>query len=77
MLESLKNKVYNANQDLLNLFGGQFSWVSVSAIDRETGLAVLMPEGGALEPKDLAVLDLQGNQLEGEEAPVCDARVHL
>ena len=77
MLEALKNKVYNANQDLLNLFGGQFSWISVSAIDREAGMVVLMPEGGALEAKDLAVLDLQGNQLEGEEAPVCDAQVHL
>ena len=35
MLESLKDKVYNANQDLLEQSGREFSWVSVSAVDRE------------------------------------------
>ena len=77
MLESLKNKVYNANQDLLEQSGCEFSWVSVSAIDREQGLVVLMPEGGALDPEDMAVLDLEGNVLEGKEPPVCDTAVHL
>lgn len=77
MLESLKNKVYNANQDLLALSGWEFSWVTVSAIDREKGLVILMPEGGALEPEDMAVMDLEGRLVEGREPPVCDAAVHL
>lgn len=77
MLEMLKNIVYNANQDLLDLFGSQFSWISVSAIDRAAGLVVLMPDGGALEPEDLAIMDLEGNLLEGKEPPVCDTAVHL
>lgn len=77
MLEALKNKVYNANQDLLDQSGCEFSWVSVSAVDRERGLVVLMPEGGALEPEDLALLDLEGNLIEGREPPVCDTAVHL
>lgn len=77
MLESLKNKVYNANQDLLEQSGCEFSWISVSAADRESGLVILMPEGGALEPEDLAVLDLDGRVVEGKEPPVCDMAVHL
>ncbi len=77
MLESLKDKVYNANQDLLEQSGYDFSWVSVSAIDREQGLVVLMPDGGALEPEDMAVLDLEGRLVEGKEPPVCDTAVHL
>ena len=77
MLEALKNKVYNANEELQDLFGCQFSWITVSAIDRETGLAVLMPDGGALCPEDMAVVDLEGKLLEGKEPPVCDTAVHL
>lgn len=77
MLESLKNKVYNANQELQDLFGSQFSWISVSAIDREAGYVVLMPDGGALDPEDMAVLDTKGRLVEGSEPPVCDAAVHL
>lgn len=77
MLEALKNKVYNANQDLLEQSGCEFPWVSVSAIDRETGLVILMPDGGALEPEDMAVLDLDGRLMEGREPPVCDTAVHL
>lgn len=77
MLESLKNKVYNANQDLLDQSGCEFPWISVSAVDRETGLVVLMPEGGALEPEDMAVVDPEGRLVEGLEPPVCDTAVHL
>lgn len=77
MLEALKNKVYNANEELQELFGCHFSWITVSAIDREAGLAVLMPDGGALCPEDMAVVDLEGRLLEGKEPPVCDTAVHL
>jgi len=77
MLEALKNKVYNANEELQALFGSQFSWITVSAIHRETGYAVLMPEGGALDPEDMAVVDPEGNLIEGKEPPVCDTAVHL
>ena len=77
MLEALKNKVYNANQDLLEQSGCEFSWISVSARDRESGFVILMPEGGALEPEDMAVLDLEGRLVEGKEPPVCDTEVHL
>ncbi len=77
MLEALKEKVYYANQDLLELSGCEFSWISVSAIDRSRDLVILMPEGGALEPEDMAILDLEGRLIEGREPPVCDTAVHL
>lgn len=77
MLEALKYKVYNANEELQDRFGSQFSWISVSAIDRESGYVVLMPDGGALDPEDMAVVDPEGRLAEGKEPPVCDTAVHL
>ena len=77
MLEQLKEKVYIANQDLIEMAMYPFSWVSVSAIDRERGLVVMMPDGGALSEEDMAVVDLKGQVLEGREPPVSDTAVHL
>ena len=77
MLEQLKEKVYIANQDLLDMAAYPFSWVSVSAIDREQGLVVMMPDGGPLSEEDMAVVDLNGVLLEGKESPVSDTAVHL
>lgn len=77
MLEQLKEKVFIANQDLLDVTPYPFSWVSVSVIDREKGLVIFMPDGGAVTEDDMAVVDLDGNVLEGKEPPVCDTAVHL
>lgn len=77
MLEQLKEKVYIANQDLLDISAYPFSWVSVSAIDREKGMVVMMPDGGAVTEEDMAVVDLTGKVLEGKEPPVLDTAVHL
>ena len=77
MLEHLKEKVYIANQDLMELAAYPFPWVSVSAIDRERGLVVMMPDGGAVTEEDMAVVDLTGRVLEGKEPPVQDTAVHL
>lgn len=77
MLEQLKEKVYIANQDLMDMASFPFSWISVSAIDRERGLVVLMPDGGAVTEEDMAVLDMNGHVLEGKEPPVCDTAIHL
>ena len=56
MLELLKDRVYNANQDLQEQSGCEFSWISVSAIDREQGLVVMMPDGGAVTEEDMAAV---------------------
>jgi len=77
MLEQLKEKVFIANQDLMDLCSYPFSWASVSAIDRERGLVVMMPDGGAVTEEDMAVVALQGHVIEGKEPPVIDTAVHL
>lgn len=77
MLEQLKEKVFIANQDLMDMSAYLFSWMSVSAIDRERGLVVMMPDGGAVTEEDMAVVDLQGHVVEGKEPPVIDTMVHL
>ena len=77
MLEQLKEKVFIANQDMLENTVCLFPWVSVSAIDREHGLVVMMPDGGAVTEEDMAVVDLTGKVVEGKEPPVCDTAVHL
>lgn len=77
MLEQLKEKVYIANQDLLEISAFPFSWISVSAIDRERGMVVMMPDGGAVTEEDMAVVDLSGRVVEGKEPPVLDTAVHL
>ena len=73
----MKEKVYIANQDLVDMAAYPFSWVSVSAIDRAQGLVIMMPDGGAVTEEDMAVIDLQGNVLEGKEPPVRDTAIHL
>lgn len=77
MLEQLKNRVYNANQDLLDLSSYQFPWVSVSAIDRNAGKVIFMSDGGALSAEEMLVTDLDGRIIEGKEPPICDSAVHL
>ena len=45
MLEELKKKVYEANMELPKYGLVTFTWVNVSAIDRESGLFVIKPSG--------------------------------
>ena len=45
MVESLKQRVYEANKQLPQYGLVTFTWGNVSAIDRETGLIVIKPSG--------------------------------
>ena len=45
MLEELKEKVYQANLDLVKQGLVIFTWGNVSGIDREKGLVVIKPSG--------------------------------
>ena len=56
-----------------------FTWGNVSAIDRETGYFAIKPSGVAYEklsPKDIVIMDLNGNQFEGELNPSSDTATH-
>ena len=80
MLEKLKEEVYLANMDLPKYGLVTFTWGNVSGIDREKGLFVIKPSGveyDKLKPEDMVVMDLQGNQVEGDYNPSSDTKTHL
>ena len=80
MLEQLKEQVYEANMMLPKYGLVTFTWGNVSAIDREDGLVVIKPSGidyDKLRPEDMAVVDLEGNQIEGGYHPSSDTPTHV
>lgn len=80
MLEQLKLEVYKANMQLPKYDLVKFTWGNVSAIDRQTGLVVIKPSGveyDEMTEKDMVVVDLDGNVVEGELNPSSDTPTHL
>ena len=80
MLEDLKQKVLNANLDLVKHGLVIFTWGNVSAIDRRSGLVVIKPSGVSYEKmkaEDMVVVDLEGNVIEGGLRPSSDTPTHL
>lgn len=80
MLESLKQRVWEANL-LLPKFGlVTFTWGNVSGIDRECGYVVIKPSGVSYEgmtAEDMVIVDLEGNLVEGKLKPSSDTPTHL
>lgn len=79
-LKELKEEVLKANMDLPRYGLVTFTWGNVSGIDRERGLMVIKPSGvpyDKLEAGQMVVLDLDGNQVEGELRPSSDTPTHL
>ena len=76
MLEELKEKVYQANLDLVKQGLVIFTWGNVSGIDREKGLVVIKPSGvdyDTMKASDMVVVDLEsGKVVEGELNPSSD-----
>ncbi len=80
MLEDLKYKVYLANMELPGRGLVTFTWGNVSGIDRQSGCFVIKPSGVLyenLKPEDMVVMDLLGNQVEGDYKPSSDTATHL
>lgn len=71
MLEKLKAQVLIAYRELDRYGLDSYARGSVSAIDRETGLIALK------SAQDALVVDLQGNILEGTQAPASDIQSHI
>ena len=79
-MDALKQKVFQANLDLVKHGLVIFTWGNVSAIDREKGLVVIKPSGVSYETmtaEDMVVLDLDGNIVEGKLKPSSDTATHL
>ena len=81
MLEELKEKVFQANLDLVKHNLVIFTWGNVSAIDREKGLVVIKPSGvsyDTMKASDMGVVDLHsGKVVEGDLNPSSDTPTHL
>ncbi|TNF44263.1 MAG: L-ribulose-5-phosphate 4-epimerase [Bacteroidetes bacterium] len=80
MLEKLKVQVLHANLDLVKHGLVIFTWGNVSAIDRGTGLVVIKPSGVTYEKmkaKDMVVVNLDGEVVEGNLKPSSDTATHL
>jgi L-ribulose-5-phosphate 4-epimerase len=79
MLEDLKREAYEANlalprQGLINLTFG-----NASAIDRGRGIFAIKPSGvdyAVLQPEDMVLVDLEGQQVEGRLRPSSDTPTH-
>ena len=79
-LKELKYKVWQANLDLVKNGLVLYTWGNVSAIDREKGLVVIKPSGveyDTMQPEDMVVLTLDGQQMEGNLRPSSDTPTHL
>jgi len=80
MLKELKQQVWQANMDLQKHGLVVFTWGNASGIDRKKGLVVIKPSGvdyDQMQPEDMVVLDLEGNQVEGKLRPSSDTPTHL
>jgi L-ribulose-5-phosphate 4-epimerase len=80
MLEQLKKIVYNANLELVKRGLVIYTWGNASGIDREKGMIVIKPSGVSykgMQPKDMVVLNLNGNIIEGKLKPSSDVQTHL
>ena len=81
MLEDLKLKVFQANQELVRLNLVVFTWGNASGICREKGLVVIKPSGVSYEEmqvEDMVVVDLHtGKVVEGSLRPSSDTPTHL
>ena len=80
MLEELKEKVCQANLDLVRHGLVIFTWGNVSAIDPESGLVVIKPSGVSydnMKASDMVVVDMDGKVVEGDLNPSSDTPTHL
>ncbi len=80
MLERLKKQVLEANLALVKYNLVTLTWGNASGISRSDGLVVIKPSGvdyAELTVKDMIVLDLKRNIVEGKHRPSSDTPTHI
>ena len=79
MLDELKERVYEANMELVrkNLVIGTFG--NVSGIDRDRGIIAIKPSGVPYEkltPETIVLVDMKNTVIEGDFNPSSDTKTH-
>ncbi len=80
MFEQLKKQAYEANIKLFKSSLVMLTWGNVSVIDRKLGYLAIKPSGveyHLLEPRDMVIVDLEGNKISGELNPSSDTATHI
>ena len=80
LLTQLKEAVLEANLELVRRGLVMFTWGNVSGVDRERGLVAIKPSGVSYEHmkvRDIVVLNLKGDVVEGDLSPSSDMPTHL
>jgi L-ribulose-5-phosphate 4-epimerase len=80
VLESLRDQVLAANLALAEHRLVTLTWGNASGIDRDAGLVAIKPSGvayDAMTAADLAIVDLDGNLVQGDRQPSTDTATHL
>lgn len=78
MLEDIKQQVYEANMELYRSKLVIFTWGNVSA--RYDNFIIIKPSGvkyEVMQSKDMVILDLNGNIVEGNLNPSSDTPTHI
>jgi len=76
----LKEKVWQANLDLVKHNLVILTWGNVSGYDRDEGIVAIKPSGMSYEelmPDDIVIVDLEGTVIEGALNPSSDTPTHL
>ncbi|MDA3900197.1 MAG: L-ribulose-5-phosphate 4-epimerase AraD [Spirochaetes bacterium] len=76
----LQERVWQANMEIPKRGLAQYTWGNVSAADRELGVIAIKPSGvdyDDMKIKDIVILDLDGNIIEGKLNPSSDTKTHV
>jgi len=80
MFEEIKKTVNKANHDLVRHGLIIFTFGNASAVDRKNEIIVIKPSGvdyKKMSERDMVVLDLDGNKIEGDLNPSSDTPTHI
>lgn len=80
MLDKLKKEVLQANLDLVKHGLVTLTWGNVSGICRPEGLIAIKPSGVEYESltiKDIVIVNMEGNIVEGKLSPSSDTPTHI
>lgn len=80
MFHDIKERVLNANLELVKKGLVIYTWGNVSEIDRKRNIVAIKPSGVEYDKMvldDIVIVDLEGNVIEGNLKPSSDLKTHL